>query len=64
MEVSCSVPQWKRFVQTWISQGTLGEVLRFDGERDNKMRTLAIWEAQEVTEREVTERDNPAGFFA
>jgi hypothetical protein len=64
----CSIPEWCRFMNTWLSQGTMGTVREFEEEGQDsdciKMRMLAIWEAQEAVTIGVGERDFPSTFLA
>jgi hypothetical protein len=60
-------PQRKASLPEWKSKGVQGAYRTFDEDRDaadNKMRMLGIWEAHEIMERGVGEKDNPSTFLA
>jgi hypothetical protein len=66
--VMISTPAWQRFMGTWKSQGTAGQIREFDEEGLDadciKMRMLGLWEADEAMNSGVSERDQPTTFLA
>jgi hypothetical protein len=60
-------PQWRETLREWRHSDTRGLYLKVYDKRDEqsvRMRSIAIWEAQETMERGAIERDDHSTFLA